>query len=362
MTRDFNSIASRFAVKGDVISVEPLGEGFINDTFVVRTSEGVRYILQRKNKNIFTDVPAMMDNIERVTLHLKKKIAEKGGDPMRETLTVIRTLEGKLYFLDSDGEYWAMCLFIEDTLSYTEAKTPELAFQGGKGIGQFQAMLSDFKETLADILPGFHNMRFRFQQWDEAIAKDAAGRVGSLSEEIGWIESRRKRMLDLWSLFESGQIPVRVSHNDTKISNILFDKDGSVLCAIDLDTVLSSTCLHDYGDAIRCYTNTGAEDDPDLSNVSMSLDMFRGYTEGYLSEAGTFLNDTEKGALASWGIFITFEQVLRFLMDYINGDTYYKIKYADHNLVRTRAQYKLLTSMEAQEKEMVKIVEQCLRK
>lgn len=362
MTKNIQSIASRFAVRGDVLSAEPLGEGFINDTFVVCTSSEVRYILQRKNKNIFTDVPAMMDNIERVTNHLKRKIAEKGGDPMRETLTVIRTTEGELYFLDQEGEYWAMCLFIEDTLSYTEAKTPELAYQGGKGIGQFQAMLSDFKETLSDILPGFHNMRFRFQQWDEAVSKDAAKRVSSLKEEIGWIESRRERMLKLWSLFESGEIPVRVSHNDTKISNILFNKDGSVLCAIDLDTVLSSTCLHDYGDAIRCYTNTGAEDDPDLSKVSMSLDMFRGYTEGYLSEAGQFLNDTEKQALASWGIFITFEQVLRFLMDYINGDTYYKIKYADHNLVRTRAQYKLLTSMEEQEAEMNKIVEQCLKK
>jgi len=362
MTRNLIAIASKFATEGAITEAKPLGEGFINDTFVAVSSSGKRYILQRKNKNIFTDVPAMMDNINRVTTHLKKKILAKGGDPMRETLTIIPSIDGKLYFLDQEGEFWAMCLFIEDTLSYTEAKTPELAFQGGKGIGQFQAMLADFDEQLADILPGFHNMRFRFQQWDEAVKSDLAGRVSSLKDEIEWIGSRRERMLGLWELFEKGQIPVRVSHNDTKISNILFDKDGSVLCAIDLDTVLSSTCLHDYGDAIRCYTNTGAEDDPCLEKVSMSLDMFKGYTEGYLSEAASFLNETEKDALASWGIFITFEQVLRFLMDYINGDTYYKIKYPEHNLVRTRAQYKLLTSMEAQEAEMKQIVKECLNK
>ena len=344
-----------------VVSVDQLGEGFINDTFTITTEgDSPNYILQRKNKQIFTDVPSMMDNIKRVTDHLKAKVVASGGDPMREVLTVTPTKDGLLYFLDSDDEYWAACVFIKDTVTYSSAATPELAYQGGKGIGMFQSQMSDFEGTLADILPGFHNMRFRFEQWDEAIKADKAGRVASLTEEIGWVESRREQMMSLWAKVEGGEIPQRVTHNDTKINNILFDNNGDVLCVIDLDTVLSATCLHDYGDALRSYTNTGEEDDKDLTKVESSLEIFEGYTKGYLSEAGVFLNAAERENLASWGMFITFEQVLRFLMDYVNGDTYYKTKYDNHNLVRTRAQYKLLQSMEAQYPQMKEIVAKCL--
>ena len=361
MQEKLNAIASEFAVTGVISDVAQLGEGFINDTYVI-TTEGSspNYILQRKNKQIFTDVPSMMDNISRVTAHLKAKVVAAGGDPMREVMTLTPTKSGELYFLDTDGEYWAACVFISDTVAYNSAATPELAYQGGKGIGKFQSQLSDFEGTLADILPGFHNMRFRFEQWDETIKSDKAGRVASLKEEISWIESRREKMMTLWAKVESGAIPQRVTHNDTKINNILFDKKGDVLCVIDLDTVLSATCLHDYGDALRSYTNTGEEDDSNLNNVESSLAIFESYTKGYLSEAGVFLNKAERENLASWGIFITSEQVLRFLMDYINGDTYYKIKSADHNLVRTHAQYKLLQSMEAQYPQMKAIVDKCL--
>lgn len=347
MTKDFKAIASHFRTDAPVVSVAPLGEGFINDTFVASTDGGPRYILQRKNSAVFKDVPAMMGNIKRVTDHLKKKITEAGGDPMREAMTVIPARDGALYYKDGD-DYWAMSLFIEDTLSYTAATDASLAYQGGKGIGLFQRLLSDFDEPLSDILPGFHNMRFRLAQWDEAVRADKAGRVASLSEEIGWIESRRDDMMRFWELVENGTIPRRVTHNDTKISNILFDADGEVLCVIDLDTVLSATALNDFGDSIRSYANTGEEDDRELGRVSMSLDMFRGYTSGYLSQAGGFLCEAERDNLAFSALFITYEQVLRFLMDYIDGDTYYRIKYPDHNLVRTRAQHKLLCSMEAQ--------------
>lgn len=348
MQNKLRCIAQNFAIEGEVLSVNPLGEGFINDTYVIITeSSAPNYILQRKNKNIFTNIPAMMDNIKRVTLHLKNKIMQSGGDPIREALTVTPTADGALYYKDEAGEFWAVCQFIPDTQSYFTATTPDLAFQGGKGIGKFQAMLSDFEGTLADILPGFHDMRFRFEQWDKALAQDKAGRVKDLQEEISWIESRRDKMLGLWNLVETGEIPRRVTHNDTKISNILFDKGGNVLCVIDLDTVLSATALNDYGDAIRSYANKAAEDEKDLSLVELSLEMFEAYTKGYLSEAGSFLTPAEKAHLVDWALFITFEQVLRFLMDYINGDTYYKIKYPEHNLVRTHSQYKLLESMEA---------------
>ena len=355
-------IIEKFAIEGTAESVKPLGDGFINDTFIVTTAGGPRYILQRKNKNIFTDIPAMMNNISEVTGFLKKKVAAAGGDPMREVLTVIPTHDGALCYCDEAGDFWAVCLFIEGSTAYEAAPTPELAYQGGKGIGKFQSMLADYQGRLADILPGFHNMRFRFRQWDDVLRRDPAGRKASLAEEIGWIESRREEMLAFWSKVEQGEIPTRITHNDTKINNILFDSKGEVLCVIDLDTVLSSTCLNDFGDAIRTYANHGKEDDSDLSNVWIDLAMFRGYTQGYLSETKGFLTAAERENLAFSAKYITFEQVLRFLMDYIDGDNYYKIKSPDHNLVRTRAQYALLESMEANYAKMCQIVEAELSK
>lgn len=362
MKETLAKIGKIFAFEGTIKEIRPLGEGLINDTFFVETeADSPNYILQRKNKNIFKDIPAMMDNIYRVTNHLKGKIIEQGGDPLREALTVTPTLDGKLCYKDEENEYWAACLFIEDTITYEYADSPELAAQGGKGIGKFQAMLSDMTEPLADILPGFHNMRFRFQQWDDVLKKDPVGRKAQVQEEISWIESRRKEMLDFWSKVETGEIPTRVTHNDTKISNILFDKQGNVLCVIDLDTVLSSTCLNDYGDAIRSYTNAGKEDDVNLDNVYIKMDIFAGYTSGYLSETKSFLTRAEIDNLAFSAKYITFEQVLRFLMDYIDGDNYYKVKNETHNLVRTRAQYKLLQSMEENYNEMCAIVDKAIK-
>ncbi|MBR1544020.1 MAG: aminoglycoside phosphotransferase family protein [Muribaculaceae bacterium] len=353
------SVAQNFRIGTDIVSIKPLGEGFINDTFIIHTSgHNRKFILQRKNKVVFPDVPAMMDNIERVTAHLRDKVIQRGGDPEREVLTVIRTLQNLPYFQDDNGEYWAVCVFIDGSVTYDRADTPELAFKGGQGIGKFHSMMADFHEPLAEVIKGFHNMQWRFTQWDRALSLNKAGRVASLSEEIQWIESRRQQMLDFQNRITSGEIPTRVSHNDTKISNILFDANGDVLCVIDLDTVMSSTTLNDFGDAIRSYTNTGAEDDRNLSNVSMSLPMFEAYTKGYLSMRKDTLSLPEKQWLAFSARFITFEQVLRFLMDYIDGDTYYKIAYPEHNLVRTRAQYRLLLSIEEQYPLMQRIVEQ----
>ena len=348
-------LASHFALEGVIAQVKPLGEGFINDTYTV-TLEGQdqpSYILQRKNHLVFPDVPAMMDNIERVTRYIKTKV----HDPLRQTLTVVPTTDGALYYKDEDGNYWAVTLYIRGTMSYTKADSPEIAYQGGLGLGQFHRLVDGFTEPLAEVIKGFHNIRWRFVQWDEALQRDAADRVKDLKEEIGWIESRREKMLAFWELFEKGVIPTRVTHNDTKISNFLFNADDrSLLCAIDLDTLMSSTLLNDTGDALRSYTNTGEEDDQDLDKVSMSIRMFQAYMEGYLSMMKDKLTESEIQYLAFSGLYITYEQVLRFLMDYIDGDTYYKIKYPEHNLVRTRAQYKLLTSMEEQLPEMEAIV------
>lgn len=356
MTQEkLREIASHFSLEGEVESIAPLGEGFINDTFVVRTvGSAPDYILQRKNHNVFPDVPAMMENIKAVTEHIKRKVA----DPLRQTLTVIETHDGALYHKDGEN-FWAVCIFIPGTTTYDRADSPALAYQGGKGIGQFQRLLSDFDQPLSETIKGFHNIRHRFEQWDQMLKADPMGRVKDLSTEIEWIESRRAEMMAFWSKVETGEIPTHVTHNDTKISNILFDSaTGDVLCAIDLDTVMSSTSLNDFGDAIRSYANTGAEDDPVLDNVEMSLEMFRAYTEGYLSEQREAMSASEKEWLAFSAIYITFEQVLRFLMDYMDGEKYWKTAYEGHTLVRTHAQYKLLQSMERQYPEMRRIVEE----
>lgn len=364
-------IARKFDVGDSISEIKPLGPGFINDTFVIKTGgeHPVRYILQRKNHIVFPDVPGMMNNIEMVTEHLKKKVAAEGGDPMREVLTVTKrrpdsmsdeerkAFAGDLYYKDENGNYWAVCVFIEGSVTYEKADTPALAYKGGQGIGKFQAYLSDFTTPLAETIKGFHNIRWRFEQWDEAIARDAAGRVKDLSEEIGWVNRRRQEMLGFWTKVEDGTIPTRVTHNDTKISNILFDKEGEVLCVIDLDTCMSSTSLNDFGDAIRSYANTSAEDEKDLSKVSLSLEMFEAYTKGYLSYRKGNLTDSEVEWLAFSAKYITYEQLLRFLMDYIDGDKYYKIAYPEHNLVRTHAQNKLLCSMEEQYAEMKAVVD-----
>ncbi len=357
---NLEKIADQFQLAGTIDRVEPMGEGFINDTFIVYTQEesAPNYLLQRKNKRIFTNVPAMMENIQKVCTHIKGKVVAKNGDPMREAMTVIPATDGKLYFQDEEGEYWAVCVFISDTIAYQSAKTPELAFQGGKGIGMFQSMVADLNEPMTDILPGFHNIRFRFNQWDAVLAKDPVGRKAKLAKEIDWVESRREEMLNFWKLVETGEIPTRITHNDTKINNILFDQKGEVLCVIDLDTVLNSTCLNDFGDAMRSYTNTGQEDDENLDAVSCDIAIFEGFTRGYISQTVGFLTEKELEYLAFSAKYITYEQVLRFLMDYIDGDNYYKVKSPEHNYQRTVAQYKLLTSMEEQYPEMCRIVQQ----
>lgn len=349
-------IAREFELDAQVVSIDTLGQGFINDTYIV-TTERSRYILQRKNHHIFPDVPAMMDNIQRITTHLKAKVRAAGGNPEREVLTVIPTHDGGLYHRDGEN-YWAVSLYIEGSVTHDVANTPRLAFMGGRGIGRFQTMLADFDEPLAEVIKGFHNIRWRFEQWDRSLAEDRAGRKVSVAKEIEWIESRREQMMAFWELVERGELPRRVTHNDTKLSNILFDRNDEVLCVIDLDTVMSSTSLNDFGDAIRSYTNTGAEDDTDLDRVSMNIDTFRHYAEGYLSERSATMTESERKWLAFSALYITYEQVLRFLMDYIDGDTYYKTAYPDHNLVRTRAQYRLLESMEQQYEQMQTIIKE----
>ena len=293
----------------------------------------------------------MMDNIKAVTHHIKSKVQ----DPLRETLTVIPAKDGRLY-VEKDGNFWAVCVFIPGSMSYERAETPELAYQGGVGIGQFQTLLADYDKPLNETIKGFHNIRWRFCQWDETIKADPVGRVAEVREEISWIESRREQMLAFWSLVEDGTIPTRVTHNDTKISNILFDKEsGKVLCAIDLDTVMPGLSVHDYGDSIRFGAATATESEPDPSKMKLDLHLFEVYTRGFL-EAAPSLTDLEVKMLPMGALTMTLEVGIRFLADYLNGDVYFRTAYPEHNKVRCRTQLALVADMLAKWDEMNRIV------
>jgi thiamine kinase-like enzyme len=302
----------------------------------------------------------MMNNISRVSHHLKNKVEARGLDPMRHALCLVPTKSEELFFVDDTGEYWAMCLFIKDSITYSRPENTRIAMAGGEGTGDFHNMLSDFHEPLTDILPGFHNMRFRFQQWDEVINKLSSEIKSKYSLEINWIESRREEMMIFREQFENNTIPTRVAHNDAKLLNVLFDTKNEVLCLIDLDTVLYGSVLYDYGDAIRSYTNTGDEDDINPGNVSMKMEYFNSFTKGYLEKASPFLITAEIDSLAFSARYISFEQVLRFLMDYLDGSHYYKISYPEHNLIRARAQYALLKDMESKYTEMKNFIDSSL--
>lgn len=351
-------ISKKFDLKSPPISVDTVGEGFINDTYILKTKDDdLKYILQRKNHIVFNDISGMMNNIEKVTNHLKHKMIQCKKDPERYVLTLIKTLEGELFSVDSEGNYWIVMLFINNSKTFysVEGKT-DLAYKSGETIGNFQLLLEDFDVDLVETIKGFHNIKQRLIQWDECLKNNKANRIDKLKEEIYWIESRREKMLAFWNLVETGRIPMRITHNDTKISNILFNLNDEPLCVIDLDTVMKSTSLNDFGDSIRSYANSASEDEENYDNVSIRMDIFKAFASGYLSKMSAILTDIELKYLAFSALYITYEQVLRFLMDYINGDIYYKIKYPDHNIVRTRSQYRLLVDMENKYDEMVNII------
>lgn len=357
------NLAKKFDIPEEIVEIKPIDGGLINSTYLVKTKDGARsYVMQKKNANIFKNIPEMMRNMQLVTDHLRKKTIENGGDPETEVLTVITTPDGKPYFKDEEGGYWTMTLFIPDTVTCEGKADTKLAKKGGEGIGKFQMLLSDFTTPLYPTIEGFHDLEYRHGQWKETVERDLGGRKKDVEKEIQWIEDRWPDMLKFWGKVKSGEIPKRVTHNDTKISNILFDKKGDVLCVIDLDTVMSNTLLADYGDAIRTFANTTREDDPDLSKVSVDLDIFKNYTEGYLEFTKNILTESEKESLLYGPIYIVFEQALRFLMDYIDGDKYYKTEYPEHNLDRTRNQMRLLEDIEDKRKEMTEMIKDILEK
>jgi len=355
--KDLSGIAAKFKVQGTIEEIKPLGAGLINDTYKVTTREADApdYVLQRINHAIFQDVEMLQSNIAAVTRHIRKKLTEAGeADIDRKVLNFIETEEGKTYHFDGDS-YWRVMVFIPRAKTY-ETVNPEFSNYAGEAFGNFQAMLADIPETLGETIPDFHNMEFRLKQFREAVAKDAAGRVSEVKYYIDEIEKRADEMCKAERLYREGKLPKRVCHCDTKVNNMMFGEDGKVLCVIDLDTVMPSFIFSDYGDFLRTAANTGDEDDQDLDRVNFNMEIFKAFTKGYLKGARSFLTPIEIENLPYAAALFPYMQCVRFLTDYINGDTYYKIKYPEHNLVRTKAQFKLLQSVEEHTQEMKEII------
>ena len=341
-TFNLDNILSQFLIEGKVESVKPLGNGLINDTFrVVTEGDAPDYVLQRINNNIFTDVDLLQHNIEAVTGHIRRKLEAAGADDIdRKVLRFVPTQQGKTYYLDNEGRYWRVSVFIPDAVTY-EQVDPTSSRNAGKAFGEFESMLVDLPEQLGETIPDFHNMELRARQLQEAIEQDKAGRVAGVADIIADLQKDMHEMCKAERLFREGKLPKRICHCDTKVNNMMYDKQGNVLCVIDLDTVMPSFVFSDYGDFLRTGDNFVAEDDPKIENVGFNQDIFRAFTEGYIESARSFLTPVEVENLPYAVALFPFMQCVRFFADYLNGDTYYKIAYPEHNLVRTRNQQAL---------------------
>jgi Ser/Thr protein kinase RdoA (MazF antagonist) len=360
MDYNLKEIFNQFKAEGTFLKGEPYGSGHIHDTFRVETVEKEKddYILQRLNNKIFKNIPELQNNIERVTIHLRNKLNKiPGSDIKRECLSLIPSLDGKTWLFDADGNYWRMYIFISNHRSYNIVDSSDKAYEGGKAIGRFQAMLSDMPgEPLFETIPWFHNIDKRLDTFNLKILENPVGRASYIADDIRDVLSRAEEMKIILKLGAEGKIPSRITHNDTKFNNILLDENDKALCVIDLDTVMPGYVHYDFGDAIRTAANSASEDEKDLSKVKMNINLFEAYAKGFLSESGNTLNDTEKEYLAFAPRLITYTIAVRFLTDYIDGDNYFKTHHEHHNLQRARAQLRLVMSMEEQYENMKEII------
>lgn len=349
--------AKAFNFGGEITEIIPFGGGHINDTFLA-SSKDTSYILQRVNKFVFKHPDEIMENMMDVTTFLQNKITVAGGNSLRETLTVIPTKDGKNYYVDSEGEYWRSTVYIDHTTAYDFASSPKMLTESGYAFGCFQNMLSDYPaETLHEVIPNFHNTPERFNQLTDAIEKNLSGRADSVVAEIEFAAKRKEEAGTLMQLLSEAKLPLKVTHNDTKMSNVLIDDNtGKGVCVIDLDTVMPGLTAFDFGDSIRAGASTAAEDEVDLSKVKFSLELFEAYTKGFLKAAGTALTPLELETLPLGAKLMTYEVGIRFLADYINGDIYFKTKYPQHNLDRARNQFKLVADMEDKWEDIMAII------
>ena len=353
----YNEAAKAYFYGDCVSSIEPYGGGHINDTFLARTEKG-NFVLQRVNGYVFPHPDEIMDNMVHVTKFLAEKLEKAGKDPKRGTLTVLKTNDGKDYYIDSEGNYWRSTINLENTTAYDFAESPEMLKKSGAAFGAFQNMLSDYPaETLHEVIPHFHDTPARFRQLIDAVREDKAGRLKNVAAELEFAKARETDCGLLMNLLEEGKLPLKVTHNDTKLNNVMLDdKTGKGVCVIDLDTVMPGLAMNDFGDAIRYGASTAAEDERDLSEVSCSMELFSLFTKGFLEGCGGSLTPEETALLPMGAKVMTYECGMRFLMDYLQGDRYFKIHRDGQNLDRARTQLTLVADMERKMQQMQDIV------
>lgn len=359
-------IIDKFDFSGSYVGYDDKKTGLINGTFtlIFKGACGTekKYILQKINTSVFKEPAALMENIEKVTKYIQKMAVAQGKNPARSTLNVIKTKDGKLYYVDDEGAYWRAYDFIEGCITCDKVEKPEDFYSAGVALGIFQKTLDSYpSEELAETIKNFHNTPSRYGDFCKAIEENRAGRKDSVEDEIAFFKARESFYGIVTDGIENGDIPLRVTHNDTKFNNVMLDKEtGEVVCLIDLDTVMPGSALYDFGDSIRSGTNTAAEDEVDLEKVCFDAELFEAYVNGYMSEMREYLTDTERRLLADSAILMTLECGMRFLADYLNGDIYFSTKRVNHNLDRARNQIKLACEMEKNIEKMRRIVNSAL--
>lgn len=364
---DLDFIRHSFALQGALQSCKTLNNGHINSTFVLQFEmlDGSKkaYVVQKINTNVFKDPDVLMQNIIGVTTFLQEKIRARGGDPQRETLVFLPAMDGKFYARDDEGACWRCYIHVGDVYTCNIIDSETVFYNAGTAFGGFQNALADYPiETLQETIPNFHNTYSRFLDFQRAVEEDRAGRRGSIRDEIQFVLDREADTHVLLDLIAQGELPLRVTHNDTKLNNILFDKTTDQgICIIDLDTVMPGLALYDFGDSIRFGANTAAEDEQDVSKVSLSLPLYKAYVEGYLKTAKDSLSPKEIEYLPFSAKLMTLECGMRFLADYLNGDTYFKTDYPEHNLVRCRTQLALVADMEKKMESMQAITQEAAK-
>lgn len=363
MAYDFKKIISQFALDGELVSCERYGEGHINETYlaVVKTAGGeVKYIVQKINSTLFKEVDKLMNNIRLVTEFNRRKISERGGDPDRESLSLVYTKGGAAYYFDEESAgYFRIYKFITDAVAYQIVEKPEHFYQSAVAFGDFANLLAQFDASLLyEVLPDFHNTKKRFADFEKSLKADKMGRAKDVKKEIDFVLSRRDYCGRIVDLLADGTMPTKVTHNDTKLNNVMLDaKTGKYVAVIDLDTIMPGSICYDFGDSIRFGCNPAAEDEPDLSKVNFDIGLFEVYAKGYLSALGASVTAAEKANLAFGAILMTYECGMRFLADYLDGDVYFRTHRPAQNLDRCRTQFKLIEDMEKQLDEMNAIVE-----
>lgn len=355
-------ILDNYHFPGELVHAEIYGSGHINTTFVLEFKQAgkkEKFIGQKINQTIFKDIEGLMGNIIHVTDHLRSKIRAEGGDPDRETLTVLKTKTNKPYFVDGRGNPWRIYHFIHNCISYDLIESTEVFYQSAKAFGKFQKQLADFPaHQLHETIKDFHNTKKRYKTFKKVVEADVMGRAEEVQEEINFILEREHIANELLNYYEKGEIPLRVTHNDTKTNNVLMDqKTGQAVCVVDLDTVMPGLAVNDFGDSIRFGTNTAAEDETDLSKVTCDLERYDAFTKGFLEALEGNLTDREVELLPLGALTMTYESALRFLADHLEGDVYFHINRPNHNLDRARTQIKLVQEMEAKWDQIQAIVD-----